>query len=137
MARRLLRVASIALAGGAGFGVLFGAFFMLKAIESWNGPPPSMAGLLAGWAVIVWAVSGLVAGFAIWSWRARFKPAAIGLTIAAAISGYWAILYFGHDQAAFVAFAVVTVIVLTSTAAAAVVSLVQQRTRSPGTSDSN
>jgi hypothetical protein len=122
MARRVLRVASIGVAGGAGFGVAFGAWYMLNAIESWVGPPPRMAGLLAGWAVIVWLVSVLVAGFAIWSWRAPFKTAAIGMTIAGAITGYWAIIYFGHDQAMFVACAVVTMIVLGSTAAAVALS---------------
>jgi hypothetical protein len=122
MAGHLLRVASIGVAGGAAFGVVFGAWYMLKAVESWNGPPPKMAGLLAAWAVVVWAVSVFVAGFAIWSWRARFKQAAIGMTIAGALSGYWAIVAFGHDQAMFVACVVVTLILLVSTAAAVVVS---------------
>jgi hypothetical protein len=135
--RGLLRVASIGLAGGASFGVVFGGFYMLKAIESWNGP--RMAGLLAGWAVIVWAISGLVAGFAIWSWRARFKPAAIGMAIAGVISAYWAIQYLGHDLTPWpsIALGLVAVIVLTSVAAACTVSLRERRIGDRGQPDSN
>lgn len=135
MARRFLRVASIALAGVAGFGFLLGGFFMLMAIETWNGP--GMAGILAWFALIVWAVSALVARFAIWSGRARFKSAAISLTVAGTIAGYGAIIYFGHDQAVFVALAVVTVIILMSITAAVAISLWQHRPTDTGTSDSN
>jgi len=137
VARGLLRVASIGVAGGAVFGVGFGGFYMLKAIESWNGP--GMAGLLAGWAVIVWAISGLVAGFAIWSWRARFKPAAIGMTIAGVISGYWAIQYLGRDLAPWpsIALGLVAVIVLTSVAAACTAFLRERHIRDRGVADSN
>jgi hypothetical protein len=137
MARRLLRIASIGLAGGAGFGVLFGAFYMFQAIKSWNGP--GMAGLLAGWALVVWTISGVVAGFARWSWRAPFEQALTGLTIAGAISGYWAILYLGHDLTPLpsIGFGLVTVIVLSSAAAACAAFLRERRIGDRGGPNSN
>jgi hypothetical protein len=127
MARRLLRIASIGVAGGAGFGVLFGAFYLFQAIKSWNSP--GLSGLVAGWAVVVWTISAVVAGFAKWSWRAPFKQALIGLTIAGAISGYWAILYLGHDLTPWpsIGFGLVTVIVLSSAAVACAAFLRQRR----------
>lgn len=121
MARRLLRVASVAVVGGALVGVIVGAGYMANAIQQiLNGA--DMAGLLAGWAIVVIAISGVLAGFATWSWQAPFKPATIGLTVAGAVIGYWAIIYRGHDQTMFVACGVVSVIVLGFTATALVVS---------------
>jgi hypothetical protein len=131
MARRVLRIASLGVAGGSGFGFLLGAFYFVQAIRSWNGP--GMSGLLAGWAVVVWAICGAAAWFASWSWRASFRHAAMALIIAGAITGYWAIVSLGHDLTPWlsIALGLVTVTILGSVAAAGTLLFIGNRGTSP------
>jgi hypothetical protein len=128
MARRVLRAASVALASGAGVGILFGGVYMRHAIEGWD--RPGMSGLLAGWAAIVWIASAGVAALASWTWRTTFKKAAIALTLAGSAAVYLAVLYLGHDFTpwASIALGTVSVLVLTPTAAAYVLSRREART---------
>jgi len=135
MARRLLRLASVALAGGAVFGAIVGAEYMLYAIAPRNGPG-DLVGLLAAWALVIWGTSGLVAGLAVWTWRAGFRTAVIVNGVAGVVIGYWASLDFGHDGMIFPGAAVVAVAVLVSTASALAVSRrgsssIQSRDESP------
>jgi hypothetical protein len=117
LARKLLRIGSLGLAAGAAFGVLFGGFHIVKAFEV-SGYPFS-SGLLVGWGIVVWGISAIVAVVAVWTWRARFKPAAIALTIAGLISGDWARLYLGSGQPLVgVPLTLVTAAILPPTAAA-------------------
>lgn len=112
---------------------------MFQAIRSWNGPG-GYAGIIAVWAIILWAISGFVARFAVWTWNATFGRAAIGLTIAGAISAYLAITYLGHDFTSwtFIGFGFAAAIVLTFTVAACVASLRERFVRdraTPGPTD--
>jgi hypothetical protein len=95
MARPVLRAASVALAGGAGLGVVFGCLYMWRAIEGWN--RPGLSGVVAGWAVLVWFVCAGFAALAWWTWRTTFKKALIALIVAGIVAMYWAVLYVGHD----------------------------------------
>jgi hypothetical protein len=134
MARRVLRAASVALACGGAVGILFGGVYMWHAIEGWN--RPGMSGLLAGWALIVWIASAGVAALASWTWRTTFKKAVIALTSAGSFALYLAALYLGHDFTPWtsVAFGTLSVLVLTPTAGAYVLSRLEDRSSS-GSSD--
>ncbi len=135
MARRVLRVASVALAGGAGVGMLFGGVYMWHAIDSWG--RPGMSGLLAGWAAIVWIASAGVAALGWWTYGTTFKKAAIALTSAGSVALYLAVLYLGHDFTPWpsIAFGTVSVLVLTPTVAADLLSRREARTSSGPPSD--
>jgi hypothetical protein len=121
-ARRVLRSVSVALACGAAVGILFGGVYMRYAIEGWH--RNSMSGLVAAWAVIVWIGSATVAGVAAWTWRTTFNKAANALAAAGLLGLYTAAQYLGHDFTPWpsVAIGTVSVLVLTLTAAAYVLS---------------
>jgi hypothetical protein len=113
--RRILRIASAGLALGAAYGVVLGSAYLVISIQ---GTGNAYLGLLAGWALIVLAISAGVATFAYWTWRTAFKQAAIGLALAGVIVGSWALLYVGHDDRTSIACGMVSGVVLGSTAMA-------------------
>ena len=91
-----------------------------------------MYGLLAGWAVIVWIVSAGVVALAAWTWRTTFKKAAIALASAGLVALYLAALYLGHDFTPWtsVALGTVSVLLLTPTAVAYLLSRREARSLS-------
>jgi CHASE2 domain-containing sensor protein len=132
MARPLLRTASVALAAGGLFGLIFGGVFMWQALGARN--QPGMSGIVAGWAIFIWLVSAAVTGLAAWTWRTTFKKAAITLTCAGYVGLYWAGLYLGHDFTPWptIALGIVSVLVLVPTAAAFVLHRREARARRRG-----
>jgi hypothetical protein len=130
MARRVLRAASVALAGGGSVGILLGGVYMWHAIEGWN--QPGMSGLLAGWAFIVCIASAGVVALALGTWRTTFNKAAIALAAAGSVALYLAALYLGHDFTPWpsVAFGTVSVLVLAPTATAYLLSRREARSSS-------
>jgi hypothetical protein len=120
MARRVLRGASLALAGGGATGILLGGVYAWYGLQGWN--RPGLSGLLAGWAVVVWIASAGVIALASWTWRTTFKNAAVVLTLAGLEALYLAAQYLGHDFTPWpsIAFGAVSALVLTPTAAACV-----------------
>lgn len=120
MARRLLRAASVALAGGGASGILLGGVYMWNGLQGWS--RPGMSGLLVGWAVFVLIAGAAVIALASWTWRTTFKKAATVLALAGLEGLYLAAQYLGHDFTPWtsLAFGAVSALVLTLTAAACV-----------------
>lgn len=116
MERRLLRVASVVVLAGAGCGFVLGTGYLVQAFHGIGGR--GYPGVLAAWALAVLAISASIVAFAAWTWRTAFNRAAVSLTGAALVFGYWALIYSGHDNATSIACGLVSALVLVVTAVA-------------------